>query len=128
MKKITFLTEFICNAGLPPQGIPPVTPPTSQPEQAPLATPRDQSVTAANVHVSTNVPHTSDNTRVPQAVTRLSKQSLPIFAGDPLQWQGFWDSINAAVNANPDLTGVQKFTYLHTQVRGDAARVIAGFR
>jgi len=42
------------------------------------------------------------------------------------QWQGFWDSFNAAVNANSGLTGVQKFTYLHTQVRGDAARVIAG--
>ena len=126
-EKIAFLAEFIRKAGLSPQGVPPVTPHTSQPEQASLATPRDQNIAAANVHVSTNVPHTSDSVRVPQAVTRLPKQSLPIFAGDPLQWQGFWDSFNAAVNANPGLTGVQKFTYLRAQVQGDAARVIAGF-
>ena len=42
-------------------------------------------------------------------------------------WQIFWDSFNAAVHTNTNLTGVQKFNYLRAQLQGDAARVVAGF-
>ena len=129
-ESIAFLVEFVCKAGFLPPSIPYVTPPTLQSEPTLLATLSNQGIaTAAKVCVSTNahVTNTSDSTRLPQTFTRLPKQSLPTFTGDPLQWQGFWDSFNAAVNANSGLTGVQKFTYLRMQVRGDAARVIAGF-
>ena len=47
-----------------------------------------------------------------QPISRLPKLNLPNFAGDPLTWQSFWDSYNAAVNSNPALDGVQKFNYL----------------
>ena len=60
------------------------------------------------------------------AISRLPKLTLPIFSGDPLTWQTFWDSFNAAIHANPSLSGVQKFNYLKAQLQGDAARTIAG--
>ena len=42
-------------------------------------------------------------------------------------WQTFWDSFNAAVHTNPNLTGVQKFNYLKAQLKGDAIRVVSSF-
>ena len=61
-----------------------------------------------------------------QPVSRLPKLNLPSFAGDPLTWQGFWYSFEAAVNSNAALDGVQKFNYLKAQLHGDASRAIAG--
>ena len=61
-----------------------------------------------------------------EPVSCLPKLNLPIFSGDPLTWQGFRDSFDAAVHNNPMLDGVQKFNYLRAQLQGDAARVIAG--
>ena len=60
------------------------------------------------------------------ANSRLPKLTLPTFSGDPLDWQTFWDSFNAAVHTNPALGGIQKFNYLKAQLQGDAARTIAG--
>ena len=71
------------------------------------------------MHRTTDTPH--------QNISRLPKLNLPHFSGDPLVWQTFWDSFEAAIHSNPSLTGVQKFNYLRAQLQGDAARVIAGF-
>lgn len=49
-----------------------------------------------------------------------------MFSGDPLSWQSFWDSFDAAVNTNPTLSPIHKFNYLKAQLQGDAARAIAG--
>ena len=38
---------------------------------------------------------------------RLPKLEIPIFTGEPLEWQPFWDCFEAAIDANPSLTGVQ---------------------
>lgn len=62
----------------------------------------------------------------PQAASRLPKLTLPIFTGDPLAWQTFWDSFSAAVDSSPTLGAIQKFNYLRAQLQGDAARTIAG--
>ena len=32
----------------------------------------------------------------------LPKLTLPVFSGDPLNWQTFWDSFNAAVHSRGD--------------------------
>ena len=64
---------------------------------------------------------------VGQFVTRLPKLTLPTFSGNPLQFQTFWDSFEAAVHNNNSLTGVQKFHYLRSQLVGDASHVIANF-
>ena len=49
-----------------------------------------------------------------------------MFSGDTLQWQSFWDCFEAAVHHNRSITGVQKLSYLRTQLQGNALRVIAG--
>ena len=49
-----------------------------------------------------------------------------MFSGDPLTWQPFRDSFDAAVHNSPSLSKVQKFNYLRAQLQGDACRVIAG--
>ena len=59
--------------------------------------------------------------------SRLPKLSLPTFNGNPLQWQTFWDSFNAAVHSNSNLSGVEKFNYLRAQTSGEAAKAISGF-
>ena len=61
-----------------------------------------------------------------QTIGHLPKLNLASFAGDPLTWQSFWDSFDAAVNTNTALDGVQKFNYLWAQLHGDASRAIAG--
>ena len=73
------------------------------------------------------VPHTHAVRNVGQFVTRLPKLTLPTFSGDPLQFQTFWDSFEAAVHNNEGLTGIQKFHYLRAQLLGDAAQVIDNF-
>ena len=60
---------------------------------------------------------------------RLLKISLPGFGGDILQWQSFRDSYESMINSNVNLTDVQKFTLLKSQLEGtcSAASVIEGF-
>jgi len=89
------------------------SPPTSTPETQPLLI---IYMTTAPI-VSPQVYHTS----------RLPKLELPIFPGDPLSWQLFWDSFYAAVNSNPTLNSIHKFNYLKAQLQGDAAQTISGF-
>jgi len=51
--------------------------------------------------------------------------TLPTFNGNPLKWQTFCDSFNAADDSNQCLSQVQKFSYLCAQLEGDAARAIS---
>ena len=81
-----------------------------------------ESTTHSETTVSNTITHAPHET-----VSCLPKLSLPNFSGDPLLWQTFWDSFNAAVNNNPSLSKVQKFSYLRAQLQGDAARTIDGF-
>ena len=86
-----------------------------------------------------NATHTTTTTGTPDSTTprtetatghsssRLPKLSLPTFSGNPLNWQTFWDSFEAAVHNNPHLTGVEKFNYLRAQLDGDAAKTVGGF-
>ena len=58
-------------------------------------------------------PLINTNTQVrdtPLTFSRLPKLTLPIFTGNPLEWQTFWDSFTAGVDSNPNLTNTQKFT------------------
>ena len=57
---------------------------------------------------------------------RLPKLALPIFMGNLLKWQTFWDTFQTAIHNNSGLSDVQKFTYLKAQLSGDAANSIDG--
>ena len=70
---------------------------------------------------------TGSNSSTFQNVSRLPKLILITFHGNPLYWQPFWDSYQAAVDDNPSLSDIQKFNYLRAQLLGDALRSIAGF-
>ena len=75
------------------------------------------------------IPDLTDHTHASSSQSlnsRLPKLTLPVFSGDPLHWQTFWDSFSAAVHMNPALGCIQKFNYLKAQLQGDAARAIAG--
>lgn len=72
-------------------------------------------------------PPTSRTLNSSGATTRLPKLNIPVFSGEALQWQAFWDCFEAAVHNNPSLTNVQKLNYLRAQLQHDAARVVAGF-
>ena len=61
-----------------------------------------------SMHRTTDTPH--------QNISRLPKLNLPYFSGDPLVWQTFWDSFEAAIHSNPSLTGVQKFNYFKSPI------------
>jgi len=52
--------------------------------------------------------------------------TLPVFSGDPLNRQMFWDSFSAVVHLNSALGCIQKFNYLKAQLQKDAARAMAG--
>ena len=56
---------------------------------------------------------------------KLPKLQLPIFEGDILQWQEFWDIYNSAVHEQ-DIPNVTKFSYLKGSLRNSAAAAICG--
>ena len=142
LERIALLESFIASreSSVPPSTVspalvsssassdPPATlqlhePPSNQSgseNEHPLTTGDTRGV-SENAHIHGTV------TTVAQGVSRLPKLNLPYFSGDPLMWQTFWDSFNAAVHSNANLTGVQKFNYLRAQLQGDAARVVIGF-
>ena len=62
----------------------------------------------------------------PQCVTQVPKLKVPKYGGDPLDRQPFWDYFESAIHLNPNLSGVQKLSYLRAQLEGEAARVITG--
>ena len=57
---------------------------------------------------------------------RLPKMELPIFKGDPLLWQGFWDQYNVAIHENEGLSDVDRFNYLKRFLGGEALRSVSG--
>jgi hypothetical protein len=95
--------------------------PAPQQVSTPEVSPAVQQIAANQVSPSSNFTHTTQN------ISSLPKLSLPTFNGNSLHWQTFWDSFDAAVHSNTNLTGVQKFYYLKAQISGDAARAISGF-
>ena len=61
------------------------------------------------------------------AVSRLPKLTLPTFSGNILDWLTFWDSFQAAIHLNPNLSGIQKFNYLKAHLQGMQQEQLKGF-
>ena len=57
---------------------------------------------------------------------KLPKLHTKRFAGDPKNWQTFWDSFSSAVHKNASLTNVDKFNYLRSLLDGPALNSIIG--
>jgi len=84
---------------------PPATPPTSV-----AATPPAATATPSAKPISVKLP----------------KLHLRHFNGDLTKWTGFWESFEAAVDSNPDLSNVEKFNYLSSLLENTAREAIAG--
>ena len=62
----------------------------------------------------------------PQAHCKLPKLGLPQFAGNPLDWQGFWDQFRVSIHDNPSVNDIDKFNYLKGCLKGEAQATISG--
>ena len=62
-----------------------------------------------------------------RGTVRLPKLSLPVFSGNLLEWQLFYDSFLSSVHSRTDLSEIDKFNYLKSQLTGSALDVIKGF-
>jgi len=60
--------------------------------------------------------------------TKLPKLSIPFFSGDVLQWVEFWELFSTNIDENSSLSSVEKFSYLRSLIKGQAAAVINGFQ
>ncbi|UYV63877.1 hypothetical protein LAZ67_2005876 [Cordylochernes scorpioides] len=58
---------------------------------------------------------------------KLPKFNLPIFSGEMSQWLSFKDLFLVTIDKNTTLSDIQKLQYLHSSLKGDAARIIKGF-
>ena len=85
--------------------VPPTTPPT---------------------HVSTTPPATTATLATKTNAVRLPKLHLKHFNDDLTKWTSFWESFEAAVDSNLDLSNVEKFNYLSSLLEGAAREAIAG--
>ena len=148
-EKITLIKAVLARPKSPKVQAPPLQPQNVQTSAPVIQPPTPAHQSTSNQSSSTDTPVTnppqnllsSDSieqteapqghgnafTHVSQNASRLPKLTLPIFGGDPLKWQTFWDSFDSAVHSNNVLTNVQKLNYLRAHLEGEAARAIAGF-
>ena len=79
-------------------------------------------------HVETKVLSAKDEDKGKGNFTvRLPKLNLPVFSGDYLEWQLFYDSFTISVHSRDEIPPIDKFNYLRSQLRGSALDVVKGF-
>ena len=43
---------------------------------------------------------------------KLPKLELPMFNGNPIEWQGFWDQFNVSIHLKDSISDIDRFNYL----------------
>ena len=56
------------------------------------------------------------------AKVQLPKLTMSRFKGELTKWNSFWDSFNASIHENNDISTIDKFNYLNSLLEGNAAR------
>lgn len=56
---------------------------------------------------------------------RLPKIELPTFSGNYTDWYGFYDMFNSLIHSNQAINDVQRFHYLKSSLKGEAAEIVA---
>ncbi|XP_064479339.1 uncharacterized protein LOC135392562 [Ornithodoros turicata] len=69
-----------------------------------------------------------ENHHVQSSGVKLPKLQLQTFAGELTQWLPFWEQFRTAVHENVRLTKTEKFQYLSTLLKGQAASAIRGLQ
>ena len=63
-----------------------------------------------------------------EASIKLLKIQLQDFYGNPLDYPAFWDAFESTIDANPQLSLVNKFNYLKRMLKGQAEAAISGLK
>ena len=82
-------------------------------------------VPAASTAVSAP-PTAAPTTATPLSRVRLPKLQLRSFNGDVTKWTSFWQSFEAAVHKNDDISNVEKFNYLNSLLERSARDAVVG--
>ncbi|MCP3662415.1 MAG: DUF1759 domain-containing protein, partial [Gammaproteobacteria bacterium] len=99
-------------------------PPMDQLADREAAVPRSEDG-SRRLSMSSN--HTVEPAPIPfHGGLKLPKLNAPSFNGSPIKWDEFWDVFDSSVHSNPNLSDVQKFTYLKGMLTGSASAAIAG--
>lgn len=59
---------------------------------------------------------------------KLPKLNLLSFSGEVTKWVEFWGIFECSIHQNKELTDIQKLTYLKSQLEGEAAKLVSGFK
>ena len=63
--------------------------------------------------------------RTNKSLVRLPKIDLPAFSGAYEEWHSFFNTFNSLIHSNNSLNDIQKFHYLKSSVKGEAAETVA---
>ena len=77
-------------------------------------------------HVRTKTELNSSQIRKDRDAVRLPKLEITKFSGNPILWQTFNDSYEAAINSSSSLSKVEKFNYLRSYLEGEALHTVSG--
>ena len=61
-----------------------------------------------------------------QRSVNLPKLEIPYFNGDKLRWSEFWDTFDASVDQNNNLSNIEKLSYLNSKLTGEAKQAVPG--
>ncbi|XP_062704645.1 uncharacterized protein LOC134286948 [Aedes albopictus] len=64
------------------------------------------------------------NRATPMARIKLPEVKLPSFSGSVTEWLTFRDTFKSLIDSNPNLSDVDKFSYLVASLTGEAKRVV----
>ena len=54
------------------------------------------------------------------------KLKFPVFNGNPVEWQGFWDQFNLSIHRHEDLCDIDRYNYLKKYLSGQSLATISG--
>ena len=57
---------------------------------------------------------------------KIPQLDIPTFSGDLMRWKEFWDTFEATVDHNPNLSDIEKLNYLNSKLIGEAKSAVSG--
>ena len=72
------------------------------------------------------LPPSSVSSSATSNMCRLPKMELPVFSGNPLKWQGFWDQFTVSIHENDRISDIDRFNFLKKYLSGDALSAVSG--
>ena len=58
--------------------------------------------------------------------TKLVKLEFPVFKGNPLEWQSFYEQFNISIHQNKTFNDIDRLNYLRRYLAGQALTTISG--